>query len=135
MFNLAKNTFKHGVHPPENKEETNRLPIRQFPFSPLIILPMQQHIGNPSQIIVREGQEVARGQLLAKANGYMSVPMHSPVSGKVRKIANVPVISGQMVQGIYLEPFPFSGQEQLKANPFLFLPVLKKSSGEFRMPA
>lgn len=117
MFNLAKNTFKHGVHPPENKEETNRLPIRQFPFAPLIILPMQQHIGNPSQIIVREGQEVARGQLLAKANGYMSVPMHSPVSGKVRKIANVPVISGQMVQGIYLEPFPFSGQETIEGKP------------------
>ncbi|RZS96515.1 electron transport complex subunit RsxC [Cecembia calidifontis] len=117
MFLLAKNTFSHGIHPPENKEETNRLPIRQFPFAPLIILPMQQHIGTPSQIIVKEGQEVARGQLLAKANGYMSVPLHSPVSGKIRKIANVPVISGQMVPGLYLEPFPFSGQEISEGKP------------------
>lgn len=106
-----KDSFKHGVHPPENKEETNKLPIRQFTFSPLIILPMQQHIGAPSKIIVREGQEVARGQLLAVADGYMSVPLHSPVSGKIRKISKVPVISGQMTEGIYLEPFPSSGQE------------------------
>lgn len=117
VLTSLKNTFKHGVHPPENKEETNGLPIRQFPFAPLIILPMQQHIGNPSQIVVREGQEVSRGQLLAKANGYMSVPMHSPVSGKIRKIGNVPLISGQTSPGIYLEPFPYSGQEVIEGNP------------------
>lgn len=117
MLTSLKNSFKHGVHPPENKEETNGLPIRQFPFAPLIILPMQQHIGNPSQIIVKEGQEVSRGQLLAKANGYMSVPMHSPVSGKIRKIADVLLISGQTSTGIYLEPFPYSGQEVVVDNP------------------
>jgi electron transport complex protein RnfC len=112
-----KDSFKHGVHPPENKEETNKLPIRQFAFAPLIILPMQQHIGAPSKIIVREGQEVARGQLLAVADGYMSVPLHSPVSGTIRKISKVPVISGQMTEGIYLEPFPSSGQEVSEGSP------------------
>jgi Na+-translocating ferredoxin:NAD+ oxidoreductase subunit C len=112
-----KDSFKHGVHPPENKEETNKLPIRQFSFAPLIILPMQQHIGAPSKIIVREGQEVARGQVLAVADGYMSVPMHSPVSGTIRKISKVPVISGQMTEGIYLEPFHSSGQEVPEGSP------------------
>jgi len=112
-----KDSFKHGVHPPENKEETNKLPIRQFSFAPLIILPMQQHIGAPSKIIVREGQEVARGQVLAGADGYMSVPMHSPVSGTIRKISKVPVISGQMTEGIYLEPFHSSGQEVSEGSP------------------
>jgi len=114
---FQKNTFKHGIHPPEHKDETNSLPIRQFPFAPAIILPLAQHIGNPSEIIVREGQEVVRGQLLAKANGYMSVPLHSPVSGTIRKIKSVPTISGKMVPGIYLEPFPSSGQEVLEGNP------------------
>ena len=117
MLNLRKNTFRHGVHPPEHKEETNGLPIRQFPFAPAIILPMVQHIGTPSEIIVRQGQEVDRGQLLAKASGYMSVPVHAPVSGTIRKIANVPTISGSMVPGIYLEAFPFSGQEVLEGKP------------------
>ncbi|MBO0330333.1 electron transport complex subunit RsxC [[Muricauda] lutisoli] len=117
LFNLHKDSFKHGIHPPESKDETSGLPIRQFPFAPLIILPMAQHIGAPSEIVVREGQEVQRGQLLAKANGYVSVPMHAPVSGKVRKIANVPTISGKMSTGIYLEAFPFSTQEVLEGNP------------------
>lgn len=117
LFNLHKNTFKHGIHPPESKDETNGLPIRQFPFASVIILPMAQHIGAPSEIVVREGQEVQRGQLLAKANGYVSVPMHAPVSGTVRKIANVPTISGKMSIGIYLEAFPSSTQEILEGKP------------------
>lgn len=78
LLNLRKNTFKHGVHPPENKSETNGLPIRQFSFAPLIILPTVQHIGSPSKVIVREGQEVYRGQVLAEATGYVSVPLHAP---------------------------------------------------------
>ncbi len=117
IFNFNTKTFKHGVHPPEHKSETNGLPIRQFPFAPLIILPMSQHIGAPSKIIVREGQEVARGQMLARADGYVSVPTHAPVSGTVRKIANVPTISGKMSQGIYLEAFPSSSQEVMEGTP------------------
>ncbi len=116
LLNFRKNTFKHGVHPPENKADTNSQPIRQFQFAPTIILPMAQHIGSPSEIIVREGQEVVRGQLLGKATGYVSVPIHSPVSGTIRKITNVPTISGNMVPGIYIETFPFSTQEVMEGN-------------------
>ena len=115
--NSRRGTFRHGVHPPENKGETNGLPIRQFPFAPLIILPTVQNIGAPSEVIVREGQEVTRGQLLAKATGYMSVPLHSPESGIVRKIKNVPTISGKMVPGIYLEALPSSTQEVMDGTP------------------
>ena len=117
LLNLRRNTFKHGVHPPENKSETNGLPIRQFPFPPLVILPIVQHIGSPSKVIVREGQEVYRGQLLAEATGYVSVPLHAPVSGIIRKIANVPTISGKMVAGIYLEAFPGDSQEVMEGRP------------------
>ncbi len=117
LLNTQHNTFKHGIHPPEHKSETNDLPIRQFPFAPLIILPMAQHIGAPSAIVVREGQEVTRGQVLAKATGYVSVPIHSPVSGTVRKIRNVPTISGKMVPGIYLEAFHSSSQEVMEGTP------------------
>jgi electron transport complex protein RnfC len=117
LFNWRKNTFKHGVHPPEHKAETNGLPIRQFPFAPLIILPLVQHIGSPSEVVVREGQEVHRGQLLAKATGFVSVPLHAPVSGTIRKISNVPTITGKMVPGIYLEAFPSASQEVLEGTP------------------
>ncbi len=117
VLHIRRNTFKHGVHPPEHKEDTRHLPIRQFPFAPLLILPMTQHIGAPAVPVVREGQEVARGQLLAKAGGYVSVPLHAPASGVVRRIGNVPTISGQMAQGIYLETFPFSTQEVMEGQP------------------
>ncbi len=117
LFDFGKKTFKHGVHPPENKSETNGLPIKQFPFAPVIILPMSQHIGAPSEVVVREGQEVVRGQLIGQAKGFVSVPTHSPVSGTVRKIGNVPTISGKMTTGVYLEPFPSSGQEVLNGVP------------------
>jgi electron transport complex protein RnfC len=116
ILNFSKRTFKHGVHPPEHKKDTNGLAIRQFDFAPEIILPMAQHIGAPSEIIVREGQEVMRGELLAKANGYVSVPLHSPVSGVVKKIRNVHTISGKMVPGIHLEPFPASSQEVMEGE-------------------
>ncbi|MBT8326216.1 MAG: electron transport complex subunit RsxC, partial [Bacteroidia bacterium] len=90
MLNFRVNTFNHGIHPPENKDQTSGLPIRQFPFAPVIIIPLSQHIGAPSKLVVKEGQEVARGQVLAKADGYMSVPIHAPESGVVRKISRVP---------------------------------------------
>ncbi|MGB0524052.1 MAG: electron transport complex subunit RsxC [Flammeovirgaceae bacterium] len=114
---FQKNTFKHGVHPPECKDETSGLPIRQFPFAPVMVIPLSMNIGAPSEPIVREGQEVVRGQLLAKANGFMSVPLHAPASGVIRKIGNVPTISGKMVQGIYLAPFPADTQEVVEGEP------------------
>lgn len=117
MLGLRSNTFKNGIHPPEYKEETRGLAIRQFPFAPLIVLPTAQHIGAPSKIVVKEGQEVVRGQLLAEADGYVSVPMHAPVSGTIRKITNVPTISGKMVTGIYLESFLSSTQEVPEGIP------------------
>lgn len=117
LFTNHKNTFKHGIHPPESKDETKGMPIKQFPFAPVIIMPVDQHIGAPSQIIVHEGQEVHRGQLLAKADGYLSVPLHASVSGTIRKIGSVPSISGKMSTGIFIEAFPSSTQEVLEGTP------------------
>ncbi|KAA3611206.1 MAG: electron transport complex subunit RsxC [Calditrichaeota bacterium] len=111
------NTFKHGIHPPESKDETNKLPIRRFPFAPVMIIPLAQNIGSPSEAVVREGQEVVRGQVIAKATGFVSVPTHAPASGTIRKIGNVPTISGKMTTGIYLEPFPSDTQEVIEGAP------------------
>ncbi len=104
-------SFRHGVHPPEAKDDTSAAAIRQFPFAPVLIVPLSQHTGKPSVPVVREGQEVVRGQVLARADGFMSVPQHAPVSGVVRRIALAPAISGRMAEAIYLEPFPGSSQE------------------------
>ena len=114
---LGTKTFRHGVHPPESKDETNGLPIRQFPFAPLIVIPLVQHMGAPSIPVVSEGQEVSRGERIARADGFMSVSMHASASGVVRKIALAPSITGRMVPAIYLEPFPGSTQEVIDGTP------------------
>lgn len=114
---LGLRTFRHGVHPPESKEETSGLAIRQFPFAPLLIVPLVQHMGKPSLCEVREGQEVVRGQRIARPDGFMSVAMHAPASGVVRRIAPVPSITGRMVPGVFLEPFPGSTQEVADGKP------------------
>jgi len=114
---LSLKTFRHGVHPPEAKGETSGSPIRQFPFAPLLVLPLIQHMGKPSVPVVREGQDVVRGQQIAAADGFVSVAMHAPASGIVRKIALTPSISGRMIPGIYLEPHPASTQEIADGEP------------------
>ena len=112
-----RKSFAHGVHPPEAKDDTRELPIRQFPFAPVMIVPLLQHIGKPALPVVREGQEVERGQLLAEPDGYMSVAMHAPASGVIQRLGLVPSISGKMVPGIYLKPFPGSSQEVDEGTP------------------
>ncbi len=83
----------------------------------MLAIPLVQHAGRPSLPVVREGQRVVRGDVLAEADGDMSVPMHAPATGTVRRIANMPSISGRMVPGIFLEPQPGSTQETPEGEP------------------
>ena len=103
-------TFRHGVHPGDHKDATRGLAIRRFPFAPLLLVPLSQHLGNPARPVVREGQDVARGQVLAEPDGFMSVAMHAPAAGIVQRIALVPSITGGMVPGVYLKPDPADTQ-------------------------
>jgi electron transport complex protein RnfC len=104
-------TFAHGIHPPQHKADTCGLPIRQFPFAPVLAVPLLQHTGRAAIPVVREGQEVVRGECIARPDGNLSVAMHTPVTGVVERIALVPGIAGKMVPGIYLRPHPGSTQE------------------------
>lgn len=112
MLNLAhRDSFRHGVHPPECKDDTMHLAIRRFPFAPELVVPLRQHLGKPAKSVVREGQEVVRGQTIAEADGFMSVAMHAPASGVIRKIGLAPGISGEMVTSVFLRTTPASAQE------------------------
>ena len=112
-----KNSFMHGVHPPEHKDETSHLAIRRFPFAPVLIVPLSQHLGKPAIPVVREGQEVVRGQTIARPDGFLSVAMHAPASGVVKRIALAPSISGTMVESVFLQPHPASSQEVDDGEP------------------
>jgi len=112
-----RKTFSHGIHPEEQKGLTRHLPIRRFPFAPFLVLLLSQHAGRPAKPIVREGQEVMRGQPVAAADGFVSAPIHAPATAIVRKIGAALDMNGKMAPAIVLEPFPGEHQQQAWGTP------------------
>ncbi|MEE4301253.1 MAG: electron transport complex subunit RsxC [Pseudomonadales bacterium] len=110
-------TFPHGIHPPTHKADTEAARIHQFPFAPVLEIPFQQHTGAPARPVVREGQEVQRGQLIAEPDGELSVAMHASASGVIRRIGLMPSATGAMVEGAWLVPHPSSTQEIAEGRP------------------
>jgi electron transport complex protein RnfC len=85
---MKTQTFKGGIHPPERKENTEKLPIEAaFPSTKMVSIPVTQG-GAPNQPIVKVGDTVARGQKIAETGAFMSAPVHSSVAGVVKKIEN-----------------------------------------------
>ena len=79
-------TFCGGVHPACNKEYTKDKIIREIQAPDQVIIPVLQHIGNPAKPVVKIGDEVLMGQLIAQADGFISSNIYSSVSGKVSAI-------------------------------------------------
>ncbi len=82
-----------GVHPPEQKLSAARS-VEEPPLPATLVLPLGQHIGAPAKAIVKAKAVVKRGELLAEAAGFVSVGLHSPVSGTVKKVGDYPHPSG-----------------------------------------
>ncbi|NIA14946.1 MAG: electron transport complex subunit RsxC [Nitrospiraceae bacterium] len=111
-------TFSHGVHPPEHKKGTRTEPIERLGFAPTLVVPLAQHIGAPAKAVVAKKQEVARGELIAEAGGFVSVPMHAPAAGTVTKIDLALIASGSMAPAVYIKVDPEASQEALEGEPF-----------------
>lgn len=60
--------------------------IQDMPLPQRVVIPLQQHTGAPAQPIVAVGDEVKAGQKIGDAQGYVSVPVHASISGKVTAI-------------------------------------------------
>lgn len=82
-------TFPGGVHPFEGKSYTEKKKIEKLPRPKQVTIPLQQHIGAPTKPLVEKGQEVKAGEKLAEAEGYVSVPVHASVSGKVKALEDI----------------------------------------------
>ena len=78
--------FHGGVHPVENKAQSNQVPIVTMAIPKQLILPLNQHIGKPAKAIVEPGDYVLKGQLIACAQGFVSANIHAPSSGQVSAI-------------------------------------------------
>ena len=82
---MIKHTFRNGIHPPDNKSSTSSLPLETiFPAPGLkMVYPLVQNTGVPCEPIIKVGDEVYLGQKIADSDAFVSVPIHSSVSGRV----------------------------------------------------
>jgi electron transport complex protein RnfC len=80
-----------GLRLAAHKSESTGLPIQSPPLPPQLILPIDQHVGDPAEPLVGIGERVLRGQLLAESPGALGAPVHASSSGKVVAIEPWPV--------------------------------------------
>ncbi len=97
-------TFKGGIHPPEFKHFTEDKALVEARRPGLVVIPLAQHIGAPAKPVVGKGDTVKAGQLLGEPGGFVSAAVHSPVAGKVLKIADHPHAMGGVKPAVIIEP-------------------------------
>jgi len=91
-----------GIHPPEVKL-TSGIQIRQLPVPVSVAIPITQHIGAPASVLVKKGDIVKTGQLIASINGFVSSNIHSSVSGTVNKTDTVTDASGYPQTAVFID--------------------------------
>lgn len=94
---------KGGIHPPQNKI-TADIPISVITRPNKYYIPVAQSIGAPAVPCVKAGDMVNANDVIATASGFVSVPVHTPVSGKVEKIENIRNPQGLWQQCIIIVP-------------------------------
>jgi len=118
MPSMLSPTFRHGVHPHGHKEQTQHLAIERMPFVARYILPLSQHTGAPCRPTVKVGEPVVRGQVVAEPGGFVSMTLHSPVSGRVSALGKRPHPNGSLVEAIEIEADPYATQRlEVRALP------------------
>ena len=96
-------TFKGGIHPKEMKELSNKCPITPaFPASKMVTIPVTMG-GAPNSPVVKVGDVVKKGQIIATGEKFMNCPVHASVAGTVKKIANNLVTGNGMAPCIVIQ--------------------------------
>ncbi|NRD21888.1 electron transport complex subunit RsxC [Winogradskyella litoriviva] len=98
---MLKTFPKGGIHPEENKITSSKA-IKKMPIPKVVYVPIAQHIGIPSEIIVDKKDKVEIGQVIAKSGGFVSSNIHSPIAGTVTKLDMIVDTSGYKKQCIVI---------------------------------
>ncbi len=112
--------FDGGVHPEENKHQSTGQPIAVANSPEFVVVPLNQHLGSPAKPIVKVGDKVKTGQVIAQADGFVSAPTHASITGIVTEIAEyqVPHASGLTSLCIKIEN---QGEDEWELLPALDL--------------
>jgi electron transport complex protein RnfC len=96
MMNMLTSWFEHprlrgGVHAEEHKLDTANKPINLgLPLPKRLYIPVQQHVGKAAEPLVKVGDQVLKGQILAYSQGNISAPVHASSSGKIADVLDYP---------------------------------------------
>ena len=101
MANLFRK-FKGGIHPPQQKN-TKNLEVVEMPIPKNVVIPVSQHIGAFTTVIVKKGDQVKVGQKICDSDEFISAPIHASVSGKVIDVKAVLSASGAEVMSVFIE--------------------------------
>lgn len=94
---MRKLTFSiGGIHPDDAKLTRNHA-IEVLPLPEVMYVSMAQHLGAPATPIVKVGDKVRTGQVIAEPAGFISAFVHAPASGTVKSIAPRADLAGRMV--------------------------------------
>ncbi|MBE6948854.1 MAG: electron transport complex subunit RsxC [Ruminococcaceae bacterium] len=91
-----------GAHVPHRKN-TADCKAERMPVPKTVTIPVVMHIGAPAKPVVKPGMTVKVGQMVAEAGGFVSAPIFTGVSGKVKKIDDVLISNGQYVPAVVIE--------------------------------
>ncbi|MDR1613902.1 MAG: electron transport complex subunit RsxC [Planctomycetota bacterium] len=95
--------FHGGVHPRENKDRTMDLPLAKAEPPPFVAISFSQHIGKPATPLVKPGERILRGQMIAEQTGYVSAAAHASISGIARGVVQVRHPLGFLVDALKIE--------------------------------
>jgi electron transport complex protein RnfC len=119
-------TFPGGVHPPEEKELSEHCAFEAMPMPSMVILPLSQHLGKQATPTVEKRAVVARGQVIAQADGFISAPVHASITGTVKSIGREHNSNGYMKEAMVIIPAKLKEGEELPAD--VTLPPLDPST-------
>lgn len=84
-------SFHGGLHLPSKKSQSLTEPVKPATIPKRLFIPLSQNIGEPAEPVVKTGDKVLRGQLIARSLGYISAPVHASTSGIISDIGDYPV--------------------------------------------
>lgn len=105
-----------GIHPEKHKISSEKA-IINADIPEIAVIPVKQHIGAPAKILVKKGDKVKVGTLLADADGIVSADVHSSVSGEVLKIENSETNAGFSEQMITIKTEGDVWEDEIDRTP------------------
>lgn len=91
-----------GIRIAHRKSTSGSVP-KKLPLPETVVIPMSMHIGKPAVPLVKAGERVTVGQKIAEADGFISAPVHSSVSGKVKKLDELTMSNGMKTTAVVIE--------------------------------